>query len=432
MFTEIEWVFTKSKKISPDLQNAILNSTEFSKWMPRFLKKVLFKLKSLFIRHNLIVQLHEDIVALPACTSNDLKQKLHCKPKENLSLINGFSITANLYTLKKLVKNSIVEHVWLDHEVKALLDVATPVTGAPQLWNSSNQGEGIGIAILDTGIYPHPDLTKPKNRIIAFKDFVKSKEKPYDDNGHGTHSAGSAAGNGFQSGGRYKGPAPEANLIGVKVLDRKGSGPASRIIKGIQWCISNKNRYSIKIISLSLGAPAKQSSKNDPLCQAVKKAWNAGIIVCAAAGNTGPASKTINTPGIEPSIITVGALDDKNTITISDDTVANFSSRGPTIDGYAKPDLLAPGVKITSLKSPSSLIARTFSNADNWYITLSGTSMATPICAGVTALLLKKYPELSPNQIKNRLKQTCRKLNISNNAQGAGLVNAVKAISIPK
>ncbi|HWI54704.1 MAG TPA: S8 family peptidase, partial [Desulfobacteria bacterium] len=300
----------------------------------------------------------------------------------------------------------------------------------PQVWNNGATGEGIGIAILDTGIYPHPDLTSPVNRIVAFKDFVGKKTTPYDDNGHGTHCAGDAASNGLKSVGKYSGPAPQANLIGVKVLNKMGSGMMSGIIAGIQWCIDNKDTYNIRVLSMSLGAKATASYVDDPLCKAVEKAWDAGIAVCVAAGNEGPETGTISSPGIDPKVITVGAADDRNTVTSPDDRIAPFSSRGPTVDGLSKPDLVASGVNIVSLRSPKSYIDKSNKNSrvGEWYNSLSGTSMATPVCAGIAALILSKYPQFSPDNLKSLLVSTCRTMDADVNSQGAGIVDAWAAL----
>jgi serine protease AprX len=206
----------------------------------------------------------------------------------------------------------------------------------------------------------------------------------------------------------------------------------SRVIEGIQWCITNKEAFNIKVLNLSLGSTATESFSNDPICQAVEKAWQAGIVVCAAAGNDGPQPRTIGSPGIDPLIITVGALDDMNTVNPEDEMVASFSSRGPTIDGLIKPDVLAPGTNIISLRSPGSLLDRKNkqSRIDNWYTSLSGTSMATPVCSGVVAQLLQLYPALTPDQIKTLLMKTARTLHLDETVQGAGVIDASRAANI--
>lgn len=280
----------------------------------------------------------------------------------------------------------------------------------------------------DTGIYNHPDLT---DRIIAFKDLVNQKAEPYDDNGHGTHVAGDIAASGEMSGYKYRAPTPEAGLVGVKVLNKIGSGSLSVVIEGIQWCIKNKEALGIRVINMSLGSDARQSYIDDPVCQIVEKAWKSGIVVCVAAGNSGPESGSIGSPAIHPEIITVGALDDMNTLNTEDDNVAEFSSRGPTNDGIVKPDVVAPGAKIISLRSPGSLLDKQNkdSRVDKWYTSLSGTSMATPICSGIVAQMLQQNSALTPNQVKARLMETATVLpNLDPNTQGAGVINIEKAV----
>jgi len=303
-----------------------------------------------------------------------------------------------------------------------LRKTAVSAINAPAAWAAGYTGKGITVAVVDTGIYPHPDLTEPANRIIGFKDFVNKKTSPYDDCGHGTHVAGIIAGNGGKSNGQYKGVAPEANLVGVKDLDNTG-GRSSDVIAGIQWVVQNKATYNIKVINLSLGAPATQSYATDPLSQAAGAAWDAGLVVVAAAGNNGPAAGTINTPGINAHIITVGAVDDRGTVDTKDDVIAGFSSRGPTIDGLTKPDLVAPGVNITSLASETSYLPKKNSGPGgkpgkaaqaepqekpaqttitNYYVTMSGTSMATPMVAGTAALILEKNPSFRGRNFHNQ------------------------------
>ncbi|WP_079528238.1 S8 family peptidase [Halobacillus hunanensis] len=334
-------------------------------------------------------------------------------------------------TIEKLMSNDCqIKKIYYDREVKALLDVASPSVHAQQLNQKGITGKGINIAIVDTGVHPHEDLTQPTNRIVAFKDFVNNKLEPYDDNGHGTHCAGDAAGNGFSSDLRYRGTAPEAGIVGVKVLNQMGSGSLSTIVSGVQWCIDHKEEHKIDIISLSLGAAADESDCNDPLVQIVDKAWESGIVVCVAAGNSGPDQRTIGTPGISAKVITVGAMDDQDTINRTDEDIAPFSSRGPACGEVSKPDILAPGVNIVSLRAPGSFLDKTSksSRVDDDYFSLSGTSMATPICAGIVALILQAHAEESPDQVKQRLLDTAIDRGLPEYVQGAGYVDAVKAV----
>ncbi|MCT8139173.1 S8 family peptidase [Anaerobacillus sp. CMMVII] len=329
-------------------------------------------------------------------------------------------------TIQSLQRHQQVKFICYDHSVQALLDKATPAIGAHNVHRQQGiTGKGVGIAVLDTGVYPHVDLTRPTNRIVAFKDLINNRLQPYDDNGHGTHVAGCAAGNGISSGGTYLGPAPDANIIGVKVLNDQGSGSISTVIAGIDWVIENRDRYRIRIINLSLGTRPTTSYRNDPLTQACRKAWRNGIVVVASAGNTGP-NGSIVTPGIEPSIITVGASDN-NSNDISDHRLASFSSRPPTVDTLIKPDVIVPGQNITSLLAPNSTLSDRDLQANN-YLQLSGTSMSAGICSGAIALLNEAYPSLSPEVIKTLLKETSRYFNGSN----AGLLQINQAFELAR
>ena len=311
--------------------------------------------------------------------------------------------------IRQIKGHDAVDRIFYDRKVTTLLDIASRQIGAINVREQYHfTGKGITIAVIDTGVFPHADLIKPTNRIIAFKDFINEQEGPYDDNGHGTHCAGDAAGNGLRSEGLYTGPAPEASIIGLKVLDQDGGGNLSTIMEGIAWCIKHKEEYNIRIISLSLGAQSYESYRDDPLSIAAQEAWHNGITVCAAAGNSGPDPKTISTPALNPFIITVGSTADQNTVERSDDKIAEYSSRGPTIDSLIKPDIYSPGTDIISLLSPGSALEKQIPEQiiDEDYIQLSGTSMATPICAGVIALMLEANPELSPNDVKSILQTT--------------------------
>ncbi|MFP4498254.1 MAG: S8 family peptidase [Vulcanimicrobiota bacterium] len=355
------------------------------------------------------------------------------------------------------------------------------------------QGEGVTIAVIDSGIYPHPDFTYPQNRIVAFVDFVNGKKVPYDDNGHGTHVAGDAAGNGKMSGGLYKGPAPKANIVALKALADSGGGKTSDIIKSLAWCIQNKDRHNIKVINMSLGHTARKDFQNDPVNQAVKKAFEAGIVVVAAAGNEGPGPRTIGAPGDSPHAISVGAADDMNTPDPSDDNITDFSSRGPTPGGLIKPDLVAPGEAIIAPMSPGTeaesssrrytnmketmkwfsqmpdevlirvpteslkLLGLSQETINRWhssakqarkeikrifratqklpieeeaYVGMPGTSMASPIVAGVVAQMIQANPDLTPGQISTILKQTADKLpgDLPKTTQGHGMIDPYEAI----
>jgi len=338
------------------------------------------------------------------------------KVKKRLPLINAIACELDIETIYRLASNPDVEFINFDSEVYALLDISVPTMEARFPHEQGYKGKGITIAVIDTGVAPHQDLTKPVNRIVGFKDFVNNKTEPYDDNGHGTHVAGIIAGNGYSSRGVYTGIAPEANILAIKALNKRGSGNMSDIIAAIEYAVETKDEYNTKILNLSFGSPANLHYEKDPLCKSVRRAKEAGLIVVAAAGNSGPNEKTIVSPGISPDVITVGAVDDKRTIDPSDDEIAYFSSRGPTNEGLVKPDVVAPGVNINSL-----------SNTElDGYKKMSGTSMATPLISGSIALLLNKYGSLSPDEVKRMLMDSCIDLKDAPENQGSGLVNLQK------
>lgn len=348
--------------------------------------------------------------------ANNIKEKINnlsTKVKTNLPIIDGFAGNMTTETIYNIISNPEIDYISFDSKVYTLLDIATSTMNAYFPHDKGLEGKGITVAVIDTGVAPHEDLTKPDNRIIGFKDFVNNKIDPYDDNGHGTHVAGIIAGNGYSSRGRYIGVAPKANILGIKALDLSGGGNVSDIIAAISYIVETKDRYNTKIINLSLGTPANNTCDKDPLCKAVEKAVKSGLVVITAAGNSGPKEGTILSPGISRDVITVGAVDDKRTIDPSDDTIAPFSSRGPTIEGLMKPDIVAPGVNIRSLSN---------TKLDN-YSSLSGTSMATPLVSGAVALLLNQHGNLSPQEIKNRVISSCIDLKDDRTNQGAGMLN---------
>jgi len=374
---------------------------------------------------------NKDVSLSAALTKTDQLIQSCRRSKIDRHFSSTFSCSAVLTasTIEKIIDGDChIKRMYYDRKVTALLDVATPSIHAQQLNDQGLTGKGVHVAVVDTGIYPHEDLTKPTNRIVAFKDFINNRNKPYDDNGHGTHCAGDAAGNGYLSDGKYSGPAPEAGIVGVKVLDKSGAGSLSTIVSGVQWCIDHQEEHQIDVISLSLGAEANESDCHDPLVQIVEKAWEIGVVICVAAGNSGPDKRTIGTPGNSSKVVTVGAMDDKNTVDRSDDEVAPFSSRGPACGVEEKPDLLVPGANIISLRSPKSSLDKTLKSnrvAEN-YISLSGTSMATPICAGVAAIILQDNPEYSPDEVKQQLLKAAVDRELPPYTQGAGYLDAEK------
>jgi serine protease AprX len=353
------------------------------------------------------------------------------KIKYELPLISAYAVKIDGSKLEDTAKSDMVEYISDDVKMTSLLNVAAQEVGASIANDTGYTGRGIGIAILDTGIYPHQDFTRPRNRIKAFRDFVNNRQNPYDDNGHGTFVAGVAAGNGYLSGGKYRGVAPEASLIVVKVMDKDGSGNSSDIIAGMQWVVDHQQEYNVRVMSLSLGAKPSDS-RFDPLAAAVEAVWKKGIAVIAAAGNSGPKQSTIATPGISPVILTVGAVDDKRTPDYQDDVIADFSSRGPAYGRQVKPDLVAPGVSVMAAKTDRDYVGGFRSQTmKEPYVKMSGTSVATPFVSGAAALLLSKNPKMTPDELKNSLMKNAFTMSgVNKFAQGSGILDIRNCLNL--
>lgn len=300
-------------------------------------------------------------------------------------------------------------------------------------WANGYNGAGVGVAVIDSGVVDRLDLHTPGSgtfRVVYSENFVPNETTTADLYGHGTHVAGIVASNGASANylQSYSGIAPGASIINLRALDEHGAGTDSNVIAAINRAIQLKSQYNIRIINLSLGRGVFESSTLDPLCQAVESAWKAGIFVAVAAGNDGRDNSmgtngygTINSPGIDPFVMTVGATTNNTAVIRTLDVIASYSSKGPTlIDHIAKPDIVAPGNQILSLRAPGSTLDLAFPNYDITpalavdpttpaYFRLSGTSMATPVISGAAALLLQQHPDLTPDQIKARLMKTAWK-----------------------
>jgi len=314
--------------------------------------------------------------------------------KYQYDIINAVAAKVPIQAADKIAKRPFVKLVEPDYKVKLVLDNSIPQIQADKVWEIGVTGKGIDVAVIDTGIHDeHPSLT-------VETEIDYTGEGTDDLNGHGTHVAGIIA----STDSTYRGVAYDADLFNVKVLNRFGSGFGSDVIKGIEWAVDN----GAEVISMSLGAEIETCDGTDAISQAVDKAVSRGIVVVVAVGNSGPDSGTITSPGCSKKGIAIGAVD-------SEDNVPSFSSRGPTDDGRVKPDLVAPGVTITSTWN------------DNSFKSLSGTSMSTPHVSGVAALLLEIDPSLNPSGILEVLKLTALDLGLDENTQGAGRVDAYEA-----
>ncbi|WP_144127886.1 S8 family serine peptidase [Catellatospora sichuanensis] len=296
--------------------------------------------------------------------------------------------------------------IWLDRKVSASLDSSVPAIGAPAAWSAGFDGAGTKVAVLDTGYdAAHPDLA---GRVVAEQNFTYTW-KIDDFDGHGTHVASTIAGSGAASQGRSRGVAPSAQLLVGKVLDDYGHGQTSWIIAGMEWAVAQ----GADVVNMSLGSESPDCT--DPLAVAVEHlAATSGALFVVAAGNAGPGRSTVSSPGCAPSVLTVGAVDDKG-------ATAQFSSRGAVAGGgRSKPDLAAPGVAIMAAKAGG--------NGDNAYTALSGTSMAAPHVAGAAAILAQQHPDWTPARIKAALVSAAHPRTASRvQEQGAGMLDVARA-----
>ncbi|MCP3982341.1 MAG: S8 family peptidase [bacterium] len=309
-------------------------------------------------------------------------------------------------------------------------------------------GDGVTLAILDTGLWGNeaaPGIVENafgEDRILAQYDAVLNQLNPpgtthNDANGHGTHVASVAASSDRSGAGRYAGVAPNADLISVRAFRADGKGCYADIIRGLDWVLQNKQVFDIRVVNLSFSATPHTFYWEDPLNQAVMRLWAEGVVVVAAAGNTGPDPMSIGLPGNVPYVITVGAASDNYTQTVADDFVASFSASGPTLEGFLKPELIAPGGHVRGLMPPDSKTVEdypAFVDAND-YFTMSGTSQSAAIVSGVVALMLEADPGLMPNDVKCRVMTSARpavnqggNLIYSPFQQGRGLVNAYSAV----
>ncbi|HEX2271641.1 MAG TPA: S8 family peptidase, partial [Pyrinomonadaceae bacterium] len=381
-----------------------------------------------------------------------------------LSNLNVALIDTTVNSIETLAADPNVTYVSLDVPVRASGHVTT-TTGTQQVrvrkgllgLPDNLDGSGITIAVLDSGIdTKHKSF--PAGKIRLSKDFT-GENRVDDPWGHGTHVAAIAAGDGAATGGAYEGIAPGASLLNLRVLNSKGVGSVSGVLAALDWLIANKNTYNVRVVNMSLGTRAVNSHEDDPLCNAVRKLVDSGVVVVAAAGNIGKDDRGvkvyggIHSPGNSPAAITVGASNSYGSDSRHEDAVTSYSSRGPTrsysVDSYGlkhydnliKPDLVAPGNKIISAEAAGNGLVKMYPElATNKYSTsnmklmyLSGTSMSAPMVAGAAALLLDQNSSLTPNMVKVLLMYTAQPLAGFNTfEQGAGQLNVAGAVSIAK
>jgi serine protease AprX len=378
--------------------------------------------------------------------------RLNGVPVAALALVNsaaGFANAAGISALSLVPTVAFIHH---DRTVGPRQSAAPPpptspdqfsaiyqrVVKAPQVWQQGITGNGVTVAVLDSGVAADPDLTVPANRVLASVNFA-DQATTSDPGGHGTHVAGIIGGNGTRSDGQFVGVAPQVNIVDVRVLSTRGSGRISSVIRGIEWTLAHRVAYNIRVLNLSFGAPATLPYVADPLSAAVEIAWRRGLVVVAAAGNTGPNRDSVLSPGIDPYVVTVGATDDQGTRDREDDTFAWFSSWGGA-NSNPKPDLVAPGRRLVSVRVPGSSLDTLFPDrvvsAQNGstYFRLTGTSQATGVVSGAAALFLAGNPNLPPDQVKAYLVGTTQPYGGDSGpvlpdpiADGSGLLDAFDA-----
>ena len=361
--------------------------------------------------------------------------------------------------LEDLASEDKVDWLSLDEPVSATslasrLTANLPASGSA---NFGYKGQSVGVAVVDTGVsrhgdlsdnilqfsflngkYPVPEITN--GRLVNANDDLRN-----DGFGHGTHVAGVISGSGAHSAVDAEGTAPGATILALQVLDQNGNGSMSDVMAALDWLLIYGQYFNIRVVNLSLGKGVAESNKTDPMVLAAEQLWDAGIVVVAAAGNEGySGSMTVTSPGNSRKVITVGSVTDNATgADYSDDYVSSFSSQGPTIGDYVlKPDLLAPGNRVVGSVDKNSRLAQLLAKrmktcqtsgviecGDSTYLELSGTSMATPIVSAAVALMLEKNPTLTPATIKARLMRSARKTNADPTEAGAGVLDVDAALN---
>ncbi len=362
----------------------------------------------------------------------------------DLHVINGLAADMSAGEANRLGSHKDVRAVSLNAGVesksvnsKQLATSYNQSLESTKVWDKYGTGKGIGVAVIDTGISEDvPDFkdARGNSRIVATAVTNPVAKNDDDRYGHGTHVAGIIAGDSNNRDkkdslrGKYVGVAPEADLVSVKVSDEKGEATILDVIYGLQFVVDFKEKYNIRVVNLSLESSVAESYKTDPLDAAAEAAWFSGIVVVAAAGNRGSDPKAVSyAPGNDPFVISVGAVDDKGTSKLTDDKLADWSSRGKTQDGYSKPDVLAPGSGIVSNLSPRSEFASMCPTCivSGQYIRAGGTSMSAPMVAGLVANMLEHRAELTPDRVKGMLMASAR--NVPGTGVEAHALGAVKS-----
>ena len=359
---------------------------------------------------NVKIQSNSNILCLVLLQDyNCLNQLSNCTVLQKFPFINAVGIKTTHANLLNLSDFSYIKYLSSVKRASVYIYKAKKQLEANVIKPLNLDGSGITVAVIDTGCNMHLDLVLGNNRIIKFVDFINEKKMPYDDNGHGTFVCGVLGGKGICSNTKFSGLAPNCSIIALKALNSEGETQVFTILNAMQWIVDNKQKYNIKVVCMSFGS--QPLAEHDPLVLGAEVLWDSGIVVVCAAGNDGP-NNTVKSPAISPKVISVGAC----FFNKEDIKVAQFSSGG-NYDGLLKPELLAPGVNIISLGISKN------------YVTMSGTSVSTPIVCGVVSLMLQKNHLLLPNQIKEILQKSCVKTIKNNAGYMAGVLNVANALS---
>jgi serine protease AprX len=371
--------------------------------------------------------------------ARDIASSVGARLNEEFRLAKSVVLELPQKDVLKLARHPHVRYVSPDGKVKhhsvdssQLTTTYPPGVKATSVWNASvgsSTGNGVTVAVLDTGLNTaNPDFSPGKALAVTVNSKSTTTADGY---GHGTHVAGIIASN--SQTGQYLGVAPNATILSVKISDDSGVAQESDMLRGLQWVYDNRATYNVKVVNVSSAVGTAESYKTSPIDAAVEQLWLNGITVVVASGNQGSVSDAVSyAPANDPFVITVGCLDDNATgTTYTDDSLCTFSSRGITQDGYAKPEVVAPGRHIvSSLSSTGSVLALQLPDhvsSDGLHIRLSGTSMAAPVVAGAVALLLERVPSLTPDVIKGLLQTTAH--NYPGQPDLAGEIDAFSAVS---
>ena len=313
------------------------------------------------------------------------------------------------------------------------LPAITTMIGARASWAAGYTGKGVDVALIDSGVSPVPGLTS--GNVVNGPDLSFDSQNPsltdLDGYGHGTHMASIIVGrdkpgsaSSYVTGSGFAGVAPDARLISLKVGAADGSADVSQVIAAINWVTQHATDrgFNIRVLNLSFGTDSIQAYKIDPLAYAAEMAWRKGIVVVAAGGNDGTSTTSLSDPASDPYLLAVGADDPNGTLDPSDDTVPDFASRGT---GSRHVDLVAPGVHVLGLRDPNSVIDQSYPSAEvgTRFFRGSGTSQAAAVTTGAVALLLQRYPNLTPDEVKRQLMSTATPFSSSAMYRGSGLLN---------